>query len=160
TRPGRPWYTDHPAEALLPGRRAVPDQHGPVVPGAGQALAVPAEGDGPDSAFVSLFRLRTSWPDGQSHTLTVWSMLAVASRLPSQLKARPGSHRSLTGMERASRPVPASHARTVPSQEAVTRCLPSGLKATERKGVTFAWKVWMIRPVAAWSTSAFARTES
>ena len=81
-------------------------------------------------------RVSISWPVSPSHTFTVSSPLADASRLPSGLNATPDAERHApdhVGMPLEGAdflPVAASHSFTVSSQLAEARRLPSGLNAT------------------------------
>ena len=79
---------------------------------------------------VCPLRVRVSWPVAASHTFTVLSPLAEASRWPSGLNATLLTSSVCPLRVRVSWPVAASHTFTVPSRLAEARRLPSGLNAT------------------------------
>src|ERR1700683_5420941 len=66
----------------------------------------------------------------RDHTFTVWSLEALARRLPSGLKQTPHTLAECPLRVRSSFPFSASHTITVLSALALARRLPSGLKQT------------------------------
>ena len=92
-------------------------------------FAVRAERHAGDRRVCPL-RVRVSCPVAASHSFTVPSPLAEASRLPSGLNATSQTPLVCPLKVSVSCPIRASHTLTVPSELAEAIRLPSGLNAT------------------------------
>ena len=106
---------------------SVPEPHGLVVGGAGERLAVGAEGHAPDRVSGVLSRLRSVAAGVQRPRAARSCLEALARRLPSGLKAtlQTASLVSCQGSAAACR-CAASQSRTVLSSEALARRLAVG----------------------------------
>ena len=116
----------------------VPQPHRAVVAGGGQPVPVGAERHTGHRVGVAGERGADGWPVAASHSRTVSSSLAEASRCPSGLNATPHTAPvwPVSGAP-IGWPVAGSHSRTVPSALAEASRCPSGLNATpvHRAGV-------------------------
>ena len=114
----------------LPAGRRVPDAHRLVFAGRGEAPAVRAEGDALDVSGMRVKVWRSS-PVVVSHSFTVRSKLAEASRSPSGLNASALTGWRCAGKVRSSRPLfPGPRASGLPGSSPVARRRPSRLNAT------------------------------
>ena len=122
-----------------------------VAAGAGEQLAVGAEGHRGHAGRGLWCRegwRAAGWPVAGSHNRTVPSPLALASSLPSGLKATADTRAGGAGfgLEGAGgRPVAGSHNRTVPSSLALASSLPSGLNVTPYTQALCRRAAWRVR---------------
>jgi hypothetical protein len=102
---------------------------------------------GPEHLCGELTRLRSVMP---AHSRTVWSALALASRVPSgdQATEHTAPVWTLSGGAPRGRPLAVSQIRTVRSQPPLARRVPSGDQATDSTDSVWPFRVWSWWPLA------------